>query len=211
MGFTDFFGEITGFGGSGNPATHNIDDDAYATIYNSALEDLNGMNAGTKAERDSIQNALRGQIADLENNAAGRKANFAEDMSRSFAADTQNRARSAGGTGNLAQVLSSPGSNYDAQARGLSRGYNDLYSQATNDLGSLQGIQGNLFNQDAAKADATSALKMGRINQRLGISLQNAENDFNSEQAGRERRLNTLSGLTKIGGGMFGGGGGGKS
>lgn len=202
---TDAFGEATGVGGSGNPRTHNVDDSAFEDYFNSAMQTLNSMGSKTQPERDQIQNSMRGMLADLENNAAGRKKHFSEDMSRSFGSNTQNRARAVGGTGNMLQAMSMPGGAYDSQARETARGYNDLYGQAVDDLGQLQGVQGNLFNQDSTKAGAMSNLYMQRVNQRLGVGMQAAENNFNAEQAGRERRMNTYSGAAKMAGGMFGG------
>lgn len=201
-------GEITGFGGGGNPDTHNLDDAAYEDYFNKAMGDIRGASAGTAGARGQINNALQGQLAGLENNAAGRKKNFEEDMSRSFGDTIQQRARAAGGTGNLAQVLNPGGAAYDAQARQTARGYNDLYSQATRDLGSLEGIQSDLYNQDYRQGAAAADLNMRRINQRLGIAEGNAANDRNADAVGAARRTNTIYGLAQAGGQAFGGKGG---
>lgn len=194
----NFFGEVTGFGSNGNPDPHNLNDAAYEDYYQQALNDIQGTASGTQLMREKIQNAVLSQLAGLDDNMAGRKKNFEEDMSRSFGNNIQQRARAAGGTGNLAQVLNPGGAAYDAEARARARGFNDLYSQATNDIGKLQGVQGNLEGQDFRRGSATANLRMDRIGQRMGVAKQNAENDFNSEQAGRQRRMNTMSAITSL-------------
>jgi hypothetical protein len=203
MSIGSVFGELTGLGGSGNPEPHNIDPGAYDQLFQAAMSDLGGMAAPTSVIRKKLQGGVEGQLDQLDNNAAGRKKNFEEDMSRSFGNDIQTRARAAGGTGNLAQSLSPTGAMYGAQARATARGYNDLYSQATQDLGSLSGIQSGLYAQDSDKAKSDSNLKMGRLNQLMGIGAQNNENTFNSEQAGRQRRMNTFSGVSRMAGGLL--------
>lgn len=202
------FGEVTGFGGHGNPNPRNTDPEAYRQLYEEALGQIQGVGTdkNSMAMRGGIEDAAIGAIGDLENQAAGRKANFMEDMSRGFAADTQNLARARGGTGTLAQVLSPSGGMYDAQARATSRGLNDLYSRAVSDIGSLQGVQGNLYGQDFNKAQAAAGVRTNELGQRRGVLNQNNENIFNSEQAGRERRLNTLGGIVKSAGSLIGGG-----
>lgn len=207
----DIFGEVTGFGSNGNPNPHNTEPTVYAELYNDALNQINSV--GTKDEdkkfRDSIQQTAQGQLADLENNAAGRKSNFMEDMSRGFGADMQNRARAAGGSGTMAQTMNAPGSMYDSQARATSHGLNDLYSQAVDDLGAIQGVQGNLNTQDFNRANAANNLRMSELSMRRGQGAINNENNFNSETAGRERRMNTFSGIAKgVGGAMQAAGGG---
>jgi len=194
----DFFGEVTGFGSNGNPDPHNLNDAAYEDYYQQALADIKNSGEGTQGMRDKIQSAVMAQLAGLDDNAAGRKKNFEEDMSRSFGNNIQQRARAAGGTGNLASVLNPGGAAYDAEARARARGFNDLYSQATKDIGSLQGVQGNLEGQDFRRGQASAGLRMDRIGQRMGVAKQNAENDFNSEQAGRQRRMNTMSAITSL-------------
>ena len=204
-GIGNLFGEATGFGGNGNPDPHNLNDAAYEDYFTRAMSQLGSIGSGTQDMRDKIQSGVMGQLADLDNNAAGRKKNFLEDMGSSFAADMQNRARSAGGTGTMAQVMNPSGGFYDSQARQVSRGLNDLYSKATDDLSQLQGVQNSLYGQDYSKNLALANTGMQRINQRLGVATQNAENSFNSEQAGRQRRMNTLAGGAKAAGAVFGG------
>lgn len=191
------FSEITGFGGSGDQDPHNMDPDAYAHLYNEALAGINavGADGNLKTLRDNQEQAAITMLGDLQNNAEGRKQNFMEDMARGFQADVTNRARAAGGTGNLAQSLSAPGSMYDSQARATSRGLNDLYGQAIDDLGGLSGIQQQGFNQDFSKATSAANLKTNELANRRGIAGTNLENTFNSEQAGRERRGNTIGGI----------------
>lgn len=195
----NLFGDVTGFGSNGNPDPHNTDPTAYADLYNQALGGIQGVGAsGNLADmRNGIEGSAKGMIGDLENNAAGRKKNFQEDMARGFQADMTSRARAAGGSGNMAQVLSAPGSMYDSESRANSRGLNDLYGQAVTDLGNLSGVQNQGFNQDFEKANSGAGLSMQEMMSRRGQGAANNENTFNSEQAGRERRLNTISAVTK--------------
>lgn len=208
----DLFSETTGFGGKGNPNPHNMDPEAYSQFYNEALAGI--QNVGTDPNmakmRGSIEDSANSMLGDLENNAAGRKANFQEDMARGFQADMTSKSRAAGGTGNLASVLNPSGGAYDSQARAQSRGLNDLYSMAVDDLGQLGGVQNQLYGQDMSKATSVANLKTGELANRRGIAANNLENTFNSEQAGRERRLNTAQGVQKSGqafGSMMSGGG----
>lgn len=203
-----FFGEVTGFGGNGNPNPHNTDPSAFSEFYDKAIGDIKAVGTGGNMAkmRGGIEETALSQLAELENNAEGRKTNFMEDMSRAFNADAQNLARSKGGTGGLAGSLRMNGGMYDSQARETSRGLNDLYSQATDDLGALTGIQGNLYGQDMEKAQTGADINMKEMMSRRGQLNANNENTFNSEQAGRERRMNTLSGIVKGGGQIFGAG-----
>ncbi len=205
----DLFGEQTGFGGNGNPDPHNLNDAAYEDYYNKAVAGLNdvGKTGQMGAIRSGLEGSINSQLANLDNNAAGRKQNFLEDSARSFSADAQNRARAAGGTGNLAQTLSMPGSAYDSEARGVGRGLNDLNSKSIQDIGSLTGSQNVLNSQDLSKQGTLANLAMQRIGQRTGIASQNAENSFNSDQAGAAKRGGTLSSIGSLFGGMFAEGG----
>lgn len=211
---TDIFGEVTGFGSNGNPNPHNMDPTVYSELYDKALQGILDVGSGGNngAMRGKVEGAALSALDNLDNNAAGRKEDFMEDMSRGFSADMQNKARAAGGTGNLASVLTPAGGTYDAEARARSRGLNDLYSKAIDDIGQLGNVQGQFFNQDMDKAKTAANLRMNEMGQRRGIGAQNLENTFNSEQAGRQRRMNTISGIAKSipgMGNMFGGNKGG--
>lgn len=209
MGIGDLFGEATGFGSNGNPDPHNLDDAAYEDYYQKALSGIQSSGSGTNSA--GVQDALNGQLSGLDNNMAGRKKAFGEDMSRSFGNDVQQKARASGGTGNLAQSMSTSGGQYDSEARQASRGYNDLYSQGTKDLSTLSGVQSNLNNQDFQRANASANLDMNRINQRMGVAQQNAQNSFNSDQIGAQRRIGTEQGVANMIGNSSGSGGGGSS
>lgn len=206
----DFFGEVTGFGGNGNPNPHNTSPLAYAELYDQALGNINKV--GTEGDlaklRSGVGASAVDMLGDLENNAAGRKQNFMEDMNRGFTADVNSLARARGGTGTLKQALQPSGAMYDSQARATSRGLNELYSMAVNDLGNINSIQSGLYGQDMEKAQTGADLTMKELMSRRGQLNANNENTFNSEQAGRERRLNTLSGIVKGAGAssLFGGG-----
>lgn len=206
QGLGDMFediGGLLGIGGKGNPNPHVQDDASYEDYYNSAVGDVMNSANGTKDMRDALQRSIQGQLAGLDNNAEGRKKNFEEDMARSFGNDMQSRARAAGGTGTLAQVLNPRGEMYDAQARQTARGYNDLYSQATNDIGKLTGMQGQLEGQDAQRANSLASLRMQRINQRTGVANQNVGNQIASEAVGDARRTGTLKGIVSGVTGLF--------
>ena len=201
----DLFGEQTGFGSNGNPNPHNIDSNAFRYYYDNAKNDLNSVGEGIPT--DKLTSALSGQLEGLDNNMAGRKQNFMEDMARGFSADTQNLARAKGGTGGMANAFNNVGSMYDAQSRGTSRGLNDLYSQGTKDLATLGGVQNQLYGQQLSKQGALSNLEMKMRGQEMGVAEQANENIFNSEQAGSARRGNTISGIANAAGSFFAKGG----
>lgn len=179
-------------GGAGEARDYASDPEAYKELYEQALMQMKGVgqDEASLKNRKSIENVLGGQLEGLEDNAAGRKQNFMEDMSRGFQADTQNLARARGGTGTLAQALRPSGEMYDAQARATSRGLNDLYSQATQDLGSLQGVQGNLQGQDLNRAQGVTNVYQRELDSRRGTNTQNLENQWNAQQAmyGRQQK-----------------------
>lgn len=187
-------------GGAGEAKDYASNPEAYKELYESALAQMQGVGGDkdSMAQRASINNILQGQLGDLENNAAGRKQNFMEDMSRGFQADTQNLARARGGTGTLAQALRPSGEMYDAQARATSRGLNDLYSQATQDLGSLQGVQGNLYGQDMSKATNLANIYGRELDSRRGTQTQNLENQWNAQQAMYGRFADTAKGAANL-------------
>lgn len=197
----NLFGEVTGFGGNGNPNPHNTSPEEYAHLYREALAGVEAVGADEKSKkfRSGIDDSAIAMLGDLENNAAGRKANFQEDMARGFQADMTSRGRAAGGSGNLASTLNPSGDYYDAQARAQSRGLIDLESAAINDLAGLGSIQNQGYNQDMGKAMNVAGIKTGELGQRRGLLQANNENTFNSEQVGREKRANTLNGIAQSG------------
>lgn len=202
-------GDMTGIGAK-NFDPHNLDDAGYEDYYNKAINGINNSGASTNAA--GVQNALNGQLAGLDDNMAGRKKAFGEDMSRSFGNNIQQKGRAAGGTGNLAQTLSPQGGMYDSEARQTARGYNDLYSQGTKDLSTLSGVQRSLNDEEFQRSSKAADLNMNRINQRMGVASQNAENTFNAEQLDRQRRMGGINAVGKLFGmGMMSGGGGGGS
>lgn len=181
-------------GGADEAAKYNADPMAYSDLYQKALDEIQkaGTDPASQQSRKSIQDALNSQLADLEGNAAGREANFLEDMARGFQADTQSIARAKGGTGTLAQAMRMPGSMYDSQSRATARGLNDLYSQATDDLSQLQGVQGNLFGQDMGRATNLANLNMQELGSRRGTNVQNLDNQWNAQQAMYDRFRDTV-------------------
>lgn len=203
-------------GGAGEARDYATDPEAYAELYNQALAQMQGVgqDAASMKNRQAIEGILADQLGGLEDNAAGRKQNFLEDMSRSFQADTQSLARSRGGTGTLAQALRPSGEMYDAQARATSRGLNDLYSQATQDLGALQGVQGNLYGQDLSKATNVANIYGRELDSRRGTNTKNLENQWNAQQAmyGRlGKTVGMLSENARKGAGAAAGGAGGAA
>lgn len=197
---------VFGIGGKANPNTYNLDDAAYEDYYNSALGDINNAYSAEDPQRAKINSSLSGMLGNLDNNAAGLKKNYEEDTSRSFGDAMQQRARSAGGTGNLAQALNPSGAALDAQARQTSRGYTDLYNTAVNQLGSLTNTEANLNDQSMQRGRDLAGLRMQRIGQRLGVATQDSANSRNADATGQSRLYNTIMGIGK-GAGSLGGGG----
>lgn len=169
-----------------------------------------GQDPETKKRRAMIEKAIADQLGGLEDNSAGRKADYMEDMGRSFATDTQNLARAKGGTGNLASALRPSGEMYDAQARATSRGLNDLYSQATDDISKLGGASQDLYQQDYQRAAGKSGVLAGETQSRRNQANTNADNRWNATQARNKALSGTVSQLQKNAasavGGMSGGG-----
>lgn len=202
-GIVDSVTDALGFtGGAEDAAAFNMDPAAYKELYEQALKGIQdvGTDPNSRMIRGGLENATIGQIEGLENQSAGRKANFEEDMARGFQADVQNLARAKGGTGTLAQALRPSGEMYDAQARARSRGLNDLYSQATQDIGNLQGIQGNFFNQDMGKAQSAANLATNELASRRGTQATNLDNQWNAEQSKKSRFADTLGAAGGIAG-----------
>lgn len=210
-GANQLFGEATGFGAFGTPNPNNVDPAAYAELYQQALNQINqtGMDPASQALRTGIQGAAQSQLDNLQNNAAGRKQTFMSDKSRGFNADITNMARAKGGTGTLDQAMRGGGGMYDSQARSISSGLNDLYSQATKDLGSLYGVQSGLYGQDLSKNEAAAGLTGNELASRRGTAAGNAANTFNAQQIGAGRRVGTMGGIIRGLSSMGGGGGGG--
>ena len=181
-------------GGASEARQYGADPEAYSQLYHAALKTMAdvGIDDASKAQRNSINQILQGQLGGLEDNAAGRKKNFLEDQARGFNADAQSLARAKGGTGTLRQAMRMPGSMYDSQARANARGLNDLYSQATADLGNLQGIQSNLYGQDMAKATSLANVYQNELGSRRGTNTQNLENQWNAQQAMYGRQQQTV-------------------
>lgn len=139
-----------------------------------------GQDPASQRQRDLINQALESQLGQLDNNAAGRKQMFQEDMSRQFAGDTQNLARARGGTGTLASALRPSGQMYDAQARQTARGLNDLYGQAMNDLSSASNIRSGMQQQDLQRAQGMSGVFTGEAKARRDQANTNADARWNS-------------------------------
>jgi len=207
MGFfsdvLDTVGTTLGFS-SGNPEQYNVDPNAYSEFYEQAMKDIYniGNDPASQQMRQGIQGAAQSQLEGLANNSAQRKQQFGEDMNRSFAGQTQELARSKGGTGTLAQALRPSGAMADANARATARGYTDLYSQGVKDLGSIQGIQGSLYNQDLQKGQMSANAQLGQQDLRMGQATTNANNMYNAKQAQYDRLGGTLKGAGQMAGGI---------
>jgi len=204
-------GQFTGFGGSGKIDPQEVDPGAYSDLYDKALAGVQSVgNTGKMPDiRNSIESSALSYLKDLDNNAAGRKANFLEDQSRAFGADTQNLARARGGTGTLAQVLKPSGAMYDSQSRATARGLVDLQGQAVKDLGSLQGIQGDLYGQDLSKQNSLADIYGKELNARRGIATTNADNRYNAKTEQYNRQASTVNAAMKVGSKVASAGGGG--
>lgn len=187
-------------GGASEARQYGSDPAAFSDLYEKGVTELSkvGTDQASTTQRNAINRALQDQLGGLDANAAGRKENFLEDQSRAFAADTQNLARARGGTGTLAQVLRPSGEMYDAQARATSRGLNDLYSQATQDLGSLSNIYGGLQSQDLDKSSAIANVYGGELASRRGTQAQNKANEYGAQQAQYDRLAGTIKGGAKL-------------
>lgn len=194
-------GQFTGFGGGGKIDPQETDPLAYADLYDKALAGVQGVGTTGKMPelRSGLESSALSYLKDLDNNAAGRKANFMEDQSRAFAADTQNLARAKGGTGTLAQVLKPQGSMYDSQSRATARGLVDLQGQAVKDLGSLSGVQGDLYNQDMSKQNSLANIYGQELNARRGLATQNADNRYNAKTEQYNRQASTVNAGLKVG------------
>lgn len=209
--------QFTGFGGAGKINPETTDPEAYANLYDQALKGVQGV--GESGDMPAIRKALEGSalsyLKDLDNNAAGRKANFMEDQARAFQADTQNLARAKGGTGTLAQVLKPSGAMYDAQARANARGLVDLQGQAVKDLGALQGVQGDLYGQDLQKQNSLADIYGRELASRRGQLNANADSRYNAGTERYNRQASTVNAGLKLaskvgtGAGTGGAGGGG--
>lgn len=202
-----FFRDITDSLGFTKPNADQYATDplAYSDLYEKALAELKGIGWDTEGNRAQIIDALGGQLGDLENNAAGRKKNYLEDMGRSFSTDTQNLARAKGGTGSLAGALRNSGQMYDSQARATSRGLNDLYSQANQDLAGLTDVQNTLFDQSGQKANAVANTYNKELASRRGQLNQNQDNAWNIKQNQGKLLGGTLGAIAKGGAAAAGG------
>lgn len=187
-------GEATGLV---KPKAQNVAPEYGQELFQQSTGAFNevGKDPALMRQRELISKALEAQLGGLEDNAAGRKANFQEDMARGFAADTQNLARARGGTGTLASALRPSGDMYDSQARATSRGLNDLYGQAMQDLGSAANVQGGLYDQDYRKAAGLSGIYQGEAQSRRQQANTNADNEWNSNMSRNKALSGTISRL----------------
>lgn len=179
---------------------HTVDPNMYGGYYDDAMKDLQnaGVGGANQEIRSQIENQALQQLGDLNNNAAGRKKNYLEDMSRDFEANTNSVARARGGTGTLQQALIPNGQMADANNRATSRGLLDLQGQAVTDLGKIQGLQGNFYNQDFNKAKAMADTRLGQQKLRLGQANTNSDSLSNVDNQQRNNLSSTLSGAGKM-------------
>lgn len=203
-----FLGDISESLGFSRPDPYTVDPGQYQGYYEQAMKDIYGIgnDPASQQMRQGIQGAANSQLAGLADNSAQRKQQFAEDMNRSFAGQTQELARAKGGTGTLAQALRPSGAMADANARATARGYTDLYGQGIKDLQGIQGVQNSLYGQDLAKAGLSSNAQLGQYDKLLGQSNKNAEYQSNASNQQAGRLGSTLGGIAKAfgQGGAFG-------
>ena len=83
----------------------------------------------------------------------------------------------------MAQNMRPSGVMADANARATARGYTDLHSQGVKDLGSIQGIQGNLYNQDLAKSTLSSNAQLAQQKEKMGQANLNMTNSTSARQS----------------------------
>lgn len=215
-----FLGNTLEASGAKRMDAQETNPEAYSALYEDALRELNAVGNSadskwraeqSKQQRGALGGVLMDQIGGLEDNAAGRKQNFLEDQSRAFGADVQNLARAKGGTGTLAQALRPTSGMYDSQARATSRGLNDLYSQATQDLGTLSNVYGGFESQDIARrnqeqdrANSIAGVYQGELASRRGQINQNADNRFNTGVQQAKAHAGTLQAVGGMAGGAAG-------
>ena len=203
-----FFGDISQALGFSRPDANTVDPNSYSGFYEQAMKDIYGIgnDPASQQMRQGIQGAANSQLEGLANNSAERKSQFAEDMNRSFAGQTQELARAKGGTGTLAQALRPSGVMADANARATARGYTDLYGQGIKDLQGIQGVQNSLYGQDLAKGQLSSNAQLGQQKVRMGQLNDNAEYESNASNQQADRLGSTLGGIAKAfgQGGAFG-------
>ncbi len=204
MGFINDIGESLGFK---RPNANTVDPNSYSGYYEQAMKDIynTGNDPASQQMRQGIQGAAQAQLGGLAENSAQRKAQFAEDMNRSFGGQVQELARAKGGTGTLQQALRPSGQLADANARATARGYTDLYSQGIKDLQGVQGIQNSLFGQDLAKTGLSANAQLDQQKLRLGQANTNSDNINNAGNQQAGRLGSTLGGIAKAAGlGGFG-------
>ncbi len=162
-----------------------VDPNSYDAYYQQAMNDIYGIgnDPASQQMRQGIQGAANDQLAGLANNSAQRKQQFAEDMNRSFAGQTQELARAKGGTGTLAQALRPSGAMADANARATARGYTDLYGQGIKDLQGIQGVQNSLYGQDLAKGTLSSNAQLGQQKSKMDQANLNMTNATSARQS----------------------------
>lgn len=175
---------------------HQLYDNAAAGVKDVG-SDPNG-----KALRSGVEQAALNQLGLLQNNAAGKKRAFLEDMSRGYGADTQQRARAAGGTGTMAGVMGNS-AGIDAEARARSRGLVDLQDQAIGQIGQIQGLQGNFYNQDFQKQGMLANMAQSELAARRGLQTGNMSNERQAASAQRGALTNTMQGAASVAGGKF--------
>ena len=188
----------------------NVDPEAGNEYYKQALADLQGVGQSGKMPqvRSSLENQILSQLGQWDNNAAAKKQQFMQDMSRGFSNNVQNAARARGGTGGSMLQSMMPGSgDYEAQSRAQSGGLLSLNDQALQALGQLGGMQGGLYNQDLNRANALAGTRMGWAQGVRGSLAQNAENQWNAQ----EGSANRLGGIIGAGIGAAGAVGGGMA
>lgn len=187
---------------------YSVSPEAYSDLYQSALRQFEQLNNDQRGKQMEFMGAIDPMLGDLQNNMAGRKKNFQEDMARGFQADTQNLARARGGTGTLAQALKPSGEMYGAQARARARGLNDLYSQGIQDLSGLQNVQQGVFDQQGQTANSISNIFQKELASRRGQANTNTDNAWNIKANQGKLLGSTVQGAAKAAASSGGGGGG---
>lgn len=209
MSVTSVWGNLTGFGGAGQPNPDMTDSGAYSTMYTNALAGINGAGAspGMQSLTDNVQSAAGGAAGNLTNGMAGLKSNYLQDMGQNFSANTQANVRAQGGTGGLANATLGAGKANDNEGQTASQGLNSLYQTGVQDIGALSGVQNQQFGQELNQANSAAGVDMNQEKLQLGIDQQNNANLFQAQQEQGAKQNSTISGLASFGSSMFAKGG----
>ena len=193
------FNQATGFGANTNP-NPQMDPNAYSGLYNSALGSIQGVgqDQGTQQMTNGVEGAANSALANLQNNAAGAKSNFTQQMGQGFSTNMQNAAVAKGGTGGMAQAYTPTGSTYGQEATAESQGQQQIANNAVGQISSLNNVDNSQFNNQLKQAGDEANLDVGQQNTMLGIAGQDTMNNANATAMQQAQQGNTLGGIMSM-------------